>query len=391
MKAHLLGAFLAGTSILVGPAAGAPTAAAKPAPAERDITVKVVTIGEESWVKAATVEFGNEWNRQWESWITAADLPPAYRSKAFSNDSFVVLAADKTGKPTGCRPLRASAEPGLDALACRLLVERARFQPRYQGPGQPIAAGWVVAVRWRTVTPVTTSPAVTGPVPAPPGPAMDDYEGWPRLGWHDWFLFDDLPDAQAAYAAPARGPKGGRVSLDLIADPEAGIIGCEIGIGSGSAQLDEAACALARSIRLRYRNPCDYCFRDRVPIQVVWDPKGSRIRLPLASRWRFPRPDPPVPTYIADRERLPAQFTSADFRGITDQRVSRPSLAAELTVNAEGRPTACRIARSSGDAAVDRRACALFLKRMRYTLRTDVFGDPVADTVPVSLDLAVQP
>lgn len=263
-------------------AAAPPTRTA--APVKWHTTVKLVRIGEESTVDAATLRFVETSNRKWENTITPADLPAAYRSKTFSNDSFVVVEALATGKPAGCRPLRPSAEPALDALACRLLVDRANFRPRYAGPGRPIGARWVMAVRWETID-VANLPYVYHPVVPtdPPGPGMNDHGGWPRLGWHDQFLFENVPGAQAAYRAPASGLKTGRVNLDLIVDPEAGIIGCEIGVGSGSAALDEAACALARGIRLRYRQPCDDCFRDKVPVQVVWNRKESRVRLPLAS------------------------------------------------------------------------------------------------------------
>lgn len=60
---------------------------------------------------------------------------------------------------------------------------------------------------------------------------------------------------------------------------------------------------------------------------------------------------------------------------------------ATLSVNAEGMPTRCDIFSSSGNAAVDARACAVFVKRTRYTRRTDVFGDPVADRMFVFMNL----
>jgi hypothetical protein len=393
-KARLLAACLAGATLFLCEMAGAAPAAPKPAPVKWYSDVKVVRIGEESAVDTATIRFGDESGRKFESWITTADLPAAYRSKLLSTDSFLVVQADAAGKPAGCRALRPSAEPALDSLACRLLVERAAFRPIYEAPGRPIGARWVIAVRWNTFDEAHityTAPPVRLTAPGLPKPGMNDYNGWPRLDWHDEFLFENLPDAHSAYRAPVKGPKAGRVSLDLIADPEGGIVGCEIGVGSGSAELDAAACALARRIQLRYRRTCEDCFRDRVPIQIVWDPRGSRIRLPLASPSRWPRPDPSVPTYITARRRLPAQVSSADFKGIKDLAVSRSSLLARLSVNAEGKPTACTIVRSSGNPAVDTRACELFLKRNRYTVRTDVFGDPVGDTVSAWMGLTGGP
>jgi hypothetical protein len=354
---------------------------------------KVMTakVGELSAVDAADLQFGAEWGRSWESWVTIADLPQPYRAKPLLADSFLVVAASAGGKPTGCRALRPSSEPALDALGCKLLVQRAAFRPLYAGPAQPVDGRWVVAIRWKTEAfAFTAPPMVQVPYAAPP-PGLNDHVGWPRLSWRDSVYFEDVPDAQAAYRAPAQGPKAGRVSLDLITDPQAGIVGCEIGVSSGSADLDQAACALTGRIRLRYHQPCETCYPDRVPFQVLWGPEGSRIRLPLASPSRHPKPAAGVQTYVPQRRRIAGTVSQADFKGIKDLTVSAPHLLTRVAVDAEGRPKSCTINRSSGNTAIDARACALMVKRIRYSPRTDVFGDPAADTVPGYMSLTAQP
>lgn len=71
--------------------------------------------------------------------------------------------------------------------------------------------------------------------------------------------------------------------------------------------------------------------------------------------------------------------------------LSAPHLLTRVAVDAEGRPRSCTITRSSGNPAIDGRACALMVKRIRYSPRTDVFGDPVADIVPGYMSLTAQP
>jgi TonB family protein len=388
---RLLGACLAAASPLL-----APWAAAAAEPVRWHTEVEVQRLAEEIMDDPASASFSRGWSSPlWKDWVTAKDLAARFPGRSVFNESFLVVDSDPTGKAIGCRPLRASAAPDLDSFGCSLLLARAAFPPRYGGPGRPVAAKWVMAIRWeswerdrplRIIAPPAivpfAPPAPPAPPPSPPGANLP----WPRLHWSDALTADFVPDARAAYRRPPAGPKAGRVSLDLLLDAAKGITDCRIGVSSGSAQLDEAACALARQVRLSYRRPCDACWADTMPLQIVWDPKESRIVLPLASPYG-PARGTGVRTYAPYRQPYPFQLNIGDFAKIPDRTVSKPKLDVLLAVDESGKVSDCWVARSSGNDAVDARVCALLVKRGRFTVRTDIFGNPIANRLRTQVDL----
>lgn len=88
--------------------------------------------------------------------ITAADYPlESIRAREEGRVS-VTLTIAPDGRVSDCAVSRSSGFSRLDSEACRLLVERARFEPALDSAGRPV--GWVApwAVEWRL------------PLPAPP-------------------------------------------------------------------------------------------------------------------------------------------------------------------------------------------------------------------------------
>lgn len=334
---------------------------------------------------------GYRWYGEDGSWITPEDVPPEFRRRPFKNVSAIVVDVDTSGKPAGCRTLRASPEPRLDALACALLMKRSSYRVRYTGPGQPEPYRFAATVIWRTdpARPgdsppplLTAPPAPEGSIPDPaPSGSMGRYGGWPRLNWvyPDTTIMRIVPGpAPAIQAAWPRGAQG-TVSLDLDLSPEKGVTKCRVGVSSGSAALDEAACRVAATVPVRYERPCEGCREQVLPLQVVWKKKGSHIRLPLP---------PGAPTYIDNRHQIGGRITAADFAHLPDRTIKKRLVSALLWVDREGRPYRCGyMARSTGNAAVDARLCALMVERMRYSVRTDVFGDPAPDLFYAQIDL----
>ena len=68
----------------------------------------------------------------------------------------------------------------------------------------------------------------------------------------------------------------------------------------------------------------------------------------------------------------PAAAREARAQGVTRTRIS---------VNAQGRPTACQIRRSSGNVELDDTTCRLVLKRFRFSPARDGTGRTTADSV----------
>ena len=59
-----------------------------------------------------------------------------------------LLNVDQSGRVTSCRLVRASGHELLDTTTCRLLQERAQFDPAIDRNGRAMAAPYYVSVRW---------------------------------------------------------------------------------------------------------------------------------------------------------------------------------------------------------------------------------------------------
>jgi TonB family protein len=334
--------------------------------------------------------------RAWQSWITPADMPADLRARPMDSATQLLLDIDAAGRATRCRIVAPSVDPRLDSLACALLPRRGTFEPGYLGPGRPVAARWLMAVTWdvRSVEEREEQARNAPPAVGFPPPSRGS-TGWPRLAWSQHVRPEALPPIQADYPAAARGREG-VVSLELTMSGPEGITGCTVGVSAGDAALDEAACRVVRRLDLRYDDPCGVCLDDPLPLQVVWRAGGSHIRLPLLSAGRggrtVPLPRDPADDrtatfYRSHPQPLAFSLSREDFRSLPIAALTNRRPAAELSVDGEGRVTACRITHSTGNAAFDARICQLLQARQRYTPATDVFGDPAPATAHRWLNL----
>lgn len=77
--------------------------------------------------------------------------------------------------------------------------------------------------------------------------------------------------------------------------------------------------------------------------------------------------------------RIAGGINIADFPRLARARATG-SVLLHLDVGSDGRVNACRVARSSGDVALDATTCRLATKRFRYRPATDPAGRAVRDT-----------
>lgn len=330
-----------------------------------------------------------------DHWLTPADVPSDLKNKPFESSTYLSLALDARGKPVSCAVLRASTDTRLDAIACRKLKQNAVFLPLYEGPARPVAHRINIAVDWSTVSRAAweeqrrhdqTVPVQLMLTSVPPG--RSDLYGWPRLSWHGALKVDRFPDLQSLRPAGVPGSASGTTSLELSIVAGKGAVDCTIGIGSGNAALDEAACAVASTLPLSYLNPCEICGTLNYPLQFAWLEKGSHIRVPLPWGSRSSPPES-MPRDPADtrpiRARVPVRgapflgLSAKDFATIADKSLRNPFPAFRLAIDRDGKVTGCGVQKSTGNPAIDAHVCALF-STSRFGLMTDVFGDPVANT-----------
>ena len=86
-----------------------------------------------------------------QTWVTKADFPVDMRQRRRSGFNSVRLLLDETGRPTSCHVQRAGAD-SFNSAACRILMERGRFEPALDAAGQPMPSYWVTNFRFQLFT-----------------------------------------------------------------------------------------------------------------------------------------------------------------------------------------------------------------------------------------------
>ncbi len=81
-------------------------------------------------------------------WVTDADYPPEAWRNGEEGLVRYELVVSPEGRVTGCRITQSEATPALEAETCRLLRERARFEPATDGEGKPVSSPFKGAVQW---------------------------------------------------------------------------------------------------------------------------------------------------------------------------------------------------------------------------------------------------
>lgn len=318
--------------------------------------------------------------------VLPQDIPADLLRARLETETVLAVEIAPTGAFTACRTVAASAAPSFDRIACDSIARRGRFRPVYIGPGQRAATVWEIRVR--LVVTDQPPPIFASPAPSPDAAPFAPTPGrWPRLEWLSYFDAAALPRIQERF--PAAAARDGTVSLDLLVTAANGVEGCTVGVGADDAALDAAACEVARTIALRYRNPCEDCRGAAFPLQVVWRRGGgSHVRYPLpapsmaaigfASPVKDPADTRAALVYRRDPQPLPFPVGRSDYRGIRDRTMTSTEFRGSLDIDASGRMTVCRALGSTGNPAIERRTCELFVRRGRAVPRTDVFGDPLA-------------
>lgn len=76
--------------------------------------------------------------------ITNADYPPSARAARQGGTVATHLNVDTDGRVSKCRVIKSSGNADIDAITCRLIEQRFRFEPARSKAGQPIAdvTGW---------------------------------------------------------------------------------------------------------------------------------------------------------------------------------------------------------------------------------------------------------
>jgi hypothetical protein len=252
-------------------------------------TVSVARLADEFAERPADAKMSAAHPKVWANFPQPTRLPEPFRSQSFVNDSFVLLEIDRAGKSAGCRPLRASPRPQLDALACELLMKPGYFSVSFVPTPESLAGRWVMGVRWETLDQKTHAARQAGAwrpmlAAAPPPPAPLRRSTVPATRLPDGqrkALSGSLVASDYAGIADRKITNGGFLA-ELAVDAKGIPTACTVSRSSGNAAVDKRTCDLLMG-RARYEVRLDAsgtAIADTVmqPVDVGWmlRPSGTR-------------------------------------------------------------------------------------------------------------------
>ncbi|WP_435417795.1 energy transducer TonB [Parerythrobacter aurantius] len=148
------------------------------------------------------------------SWVVSDDYPKISMLLDEAGRSQFRATVDVSGEVSGCSILDSSGFKRLDELTCRLVTQRARFDPALDYQGKPIVSQYTQAVVWRISEPLQAS----------------DF-GWKR--------------PTEAKKLKQRGTVGFEVEISS----DGTITSCRITRSSGSALLDAETCKRLEALK----------------------------------------------------------------------------------------------------------------------------------------------
>lgn len=85
------------------------------------------------------------------------------------------------------------------------------------------------------------------------------------------------------------------------------------------------------------------------------------------------------------------RIKDSDYPRVARDAHAQGTTSTEITVGIDGRPRACQVVGSSGNAELDATTCRLIMQRFRYRPATDRSGRPVVGTVEFDEEWVLQP
>lgn len=81
-------------------------------------------------------------------WVSTIDYPSAALRRGDQGLVRFELSVGTDGKATSCRVTAASGAPELDAATCKLVTQRARFEPAMDSTGVKVSGAYTGSIRW---------------------------------------------------------------------------------------------------------------------------------------------------------------------------------------------------------------------------------------------------
>jgi hypothetical protein len=334
--------------------------------------------------------------------VPAPDMEPISETidlgnRPIADDKVIRLRAAIDVNPNSsartCAIIVPSERPDLDTRACKIFSSRSGYRVRYRAPLQPIENRLIYGVTW--AKPERLHGGGSGLSAG--GLPID--RSWPRRSWASHVTFLGTPDISKAYPQAAfrdRTEKTALVGLDVFFSAATGFSNCEIGLPSGSREIDSAACDVVRTLKLEYPNPCTICGDWLpIPIKILWRPSGSIVRLPVGGP--APRIDDrnavwPLQGSFAGGSRPSFQWKSGSPNRKRLPKALRRlgggmQIPLKIDFSETGAITGCPPNKANTRTLSISELCSFVQNAGLIIGFSDVFGDPVAGSTTVSINL----
>lgn len=292
------------------------------------------------------------------TWITSDDYPIRAMMEEMEGTTGFRLSYDAGGMPKTCDIISPSGHAELDAATCRLVMERARFNPGRDQAGKPVGGTYRTRVRWQI-------PRGAGA----PDPAMafleeDFLDNWPRGALPSPAM--RLLDPADHYPAAARSAGvEGIVRMHLKIDPHGKVNDCAVTAGSGSDELDKAACDLMRS---------------EGAFLPALDGAGKPTAATFAASFAWMLPSADTPGDATPEAPMPFPLGEPG------------SATMSIVINVDGSASDCQFSGTGKLASPppEISPCDIFGGASRYAPFRDELGRPVARRIVFHTDLSVE-
>lgn len=261
----------------------------------------------------------------------------------------------------------------LAAQACPVVKERMRYTPALALDGRPAADQQRFGLSFyhnrikSGEAPSAFQPLLSAPAPWPVLDATDPGE-WPmiregRPSFRASVKKQAVPLAPVSLNSPDE--KIASIAFSRTKDDEKS---CQVVIPSGDPGLDDSACDFMRKKHDPLLDLPTYG-KTTMPYLVVGKGKADRAYAPVARLGQWPKLD--ITAEELTRDRIESAWGADAVSG-----ASLDPLSVALALDAEGRPTDCRIRQSSGSDAGDVLACKVIKESLHFTPANDIFGQP---------------
>lgn len=86
--------------------------------------------------------------KDWASYVSAYDYPMSAIASRSQGETYALIDVEVNGQASNCRVIRSSRNEALDKATCKIVTERARYDPAKNSKGESIRAPLYLTFHW---------------------------------------------------------------------------------------------------------------------------------------------------------------------------------------------------------------------------------------------------